>query len=112
MPDWSIELTAPSKCSYSHIRRCATLPPMGKSSLTYPRTTFSWITARQPTIRDCLQKQLLARTVKSPYGQSHLVYKKVLDEARVPTQRSGNEQATEVAVTAEELMAPMVDSNA
>lgn len=112
MPDWSIELSAPSKCSTSHIRRCSTLPPIGKFSLTYPRITFSWITSRQRTFRDFWQKQLLARTVKSPDGQSHLVYKKVLDEARVPTQGSGNEQAIEVAVTAEELMAPMVDSNA
>lgn len=66
---------------------------------------FAKVAEKQPAFRAWLQEERLARTIKSPDGQTHHVYRLILSEARSPTQGKGNAQATEVAVALAEQMA-------
>lgn len=66
---------------------------------------FAKIAEKQIAFRKWMEEDRLARKVWSPDGQSHLVYKLVLSEARSPTLGKGNAQATLVAVELAEQMA-------
>lgn len=66
---------------------------------------FAKIARKQPAFCTWHEEVRLARSIKSPDGESHLVYRLVLSEARSPEHGKGNAQATEVAVALAEHMA-------